>query len=373
MNFLVNAVKLYFNRNWTRQDMMSSAPIPQHARTSFQKVFVTLLCATLAAALGSHLFREEEGQFTVIYSLASFLWLHFTSPWGVWRRLLFLIVGAFCIGASAGHITEYFFEINQSAVVRFLQGVAIVFGCFLFAAMVHREKRQIYFNGLIQTYILMQLSGFDIHQWTLKAYVLLAFFMGYLVLYSQEILYDARFGEIDFVNGTYAIFLHLPAIVVHAKKRVLLLMIAAFSFGASIGIFTNYLFEIDLDIVVSILSSAAIGFGTFWFGALLSRLRAILYIGCLLHSHAFMLSWLVITSDMIFGGYTVQWTLKVFAVLAMFMGYFVIYSQEIVYNSLSEDVNFVNCTFTVFFNLPAIVVHVARLELIEVTKHFRQS
>ncbi|KAH0763460.1 hypothetical protein KY290_019533 [Solanum tuberosum] len=113
MNFLVNAVKLYFNRNWTRQDMMSSAPIPQHARTSFQKVFLTLLCATLAAALGSHLFREEEGQFTVIYSLASFLWLHFTSPWGVWRRLLFLIVGAFCIGASAGHITEYFFEINQ--------------------------------------------------------------------------------------------------------------------------------------------------------------------------------------------------------------------------------------------------------------------
>ncbi|KAL3348748.1 hypothetical protein AABB24_022091 [Solanum stoloniferum] len=157
------------------------------------------------------------------------------------------------------------------------------------------------------------------------------------------------------------------------KKRVLLLMIAAFSFGASIGIFTNYLFEIDQDIVVSILSAAAIGFGTFWFGALLSRLRAILYTGCLLHSHAFMLSWLVITSDMIFVGDTVQWTLKVFAVLAMFMGYFVIYSQEIVYNSLSEDVNFVNCTFTVFFNLPAIVVHVAQLELIEVTKHFRQS
>ncbi|KAL3381044.1 hypothetical protein AABB24_001261 [Solanum stoloniferum] len=174
-----------------------------------------------------------------------------------------------------------------------------------------------------------------------------------------------QFTVLSSVASLLCLYLTSPWSV---KKRVLLLMIAAFSFGASIGIFTKYLFEIDQDIVVSILSAAAIGFGTFWFGALLSRLRAILYTGCLLHSHAFMLSWLVITSDMIFVGYSVQWTLKVFAVLAMFMGYFVIYSQEIVYNSLSEDVNFVNCTFTIFFNLPAIVVHVARLELIEVTE-----
>ncbi|XP_055817584.1 bax inhibitor 1-like [Solanum dulcamara] len=157
------------------------------------------------------------------------------------------------------------------------------------------------------------------------------------------------------------------------KTRVLMLMISTFSFGASVGIFTKYFFEIDQDFVVSLLAGAAIGFGTFWFGALLSRIRIILYIGCLLHSYVFMFSWFVIASDMIFIGHAAQWTLKVFAVLSLFMGYFVIYSQEILFNALSEDVNFVNCTFTVFFNLPAIVVHVARLELIEVTEHYRQS
>ncbi|XP_006367935.1 bax inhibitor 1-like isoform X1 [Solanum tuberosum] len=222
MNFLVNAVKLYFNRNWTRKDLMSSAPIPQHARTSLQKVYLTLLCAMSAAACGSllHLIGEAGGLFTVLSSEASLLWLYHTPPWRVRKRVVLLMYTAFCVGASVGPFTKYFFEIDQSAVVRFLQGAAIVFGSFLLAAMEERERRQIYITGLIHTCSLMHLS-FGISQWTLKAYVLLAFFMGYLVLYSQEILYDARFGEIDFVNGTYAIFLHLPAIVVHAVRLCL--------------------------------------------------------------------------------------------------------------------------------------------------------
>ncbi|MCD7446085.1 Bax inhibitor 1 [Datura stramonium] len=157
------------------------------------------------------------------------------------------------------------------------------------------------------------------------------------------------------------------------KRRVVLLMLAAFFFGASVGIYTKYFFEIDQSFVVSFLAGAAIGFGTFWFGAMLSRIRIILFIGCLLYSYAFMYLWFVIASDMIFVDHTVRWMRKVLSVLALFMGYFVIYSQEIVYNALSDDVNFVNCTFTVFFNLPAIVVHAVRLELIAQTEHYMQS
>ncbi|KAK4372099.1 hypothetical protein RND71_007483 [Anisodus tanguticus] len=157
------------------------------------------------------------------------------------------------------------------------------------------------------------------------------------------------------------------------KKRVLLLMIAAFTVGASVGIFTKYLFQIDQRFVVSLLAGTAIGYGTFCFGAKSTRERSTLYIGCLLDSYAFMYMWFVIAADMIFGGHTVHYMLKVFAVLSLFMVYFVIYRQEIVYNALSEHVNFVNCTFTVFFNLPAIVVHVARLELIAVIEHYRQN
>ncbi|XP_055817586.1 bax inhibitor 1-like [Solanum dulcamara] len=218
MAFLVNAVKLYFNRNWRRQDMMSSAPIPEHARTRLNRVYLTLFCATSAAAYGSHL--EAGGLFTVLCSEASLLWLYFTPPWRVWKRVLLLIVAAFCFGASVGTSTKCFFEIDQLVVVRFLQGAAIVFGCFWFAARTCRERSQIYTTVLIETCTLM-LMLFDITQWMLKVYVLLALFMGYLVLYSQEILYDAHFGEIDFVNCAFTVFFCLPAIMVHAVRLCL--------------------------------------------------------------------------------------------------------------------------------------------------------
>uniref|UniRef100_M1AVG0 Bax inhibitor-1 n=2 Tax=Solanum tuberosum TaxID=4113 RepID=M1AVG0_SOLTU len=127
---------------------------------------------------------------------------------------------AICFGASVGLFTKYFFEIDQSTVIRFLLGAAIVFGCFSIAAKVHRERSHIYITSLINTGILI-LLWFDVSQWTLKAYVLLALFMGYLVLYSQEILYDACFGEINFANCAFTIFFCLPAIVVHAVRLCL--------------------------------------------------------------------------------------------------------------------------------------------------------
>ncbi|CAN4111877.1 unnamed protein product [Withania somnifera] len=236
-----NAVKAYFTRNWSNEDMMNPDEIPLHAHKTLKKVYLTLFCATLTATFGSylHLIWDAGGLYTVLSSVASLLCLYFTSPWSV-------------------------------------------------------------------------------------------------------------------------------------RKRVLLLMIAAFSLGVSVGIFTKYFFEINQDSVVSFLVGAAIGFGTFWFGAMLSRLRIILYIGCLLYSCVFMLLWFAIDSDMIFIGHTRHWMMKVFSSLALFMGYFMIYSQEIVYNALSGDVNFVNCTFTIFFNLPAILVHIVRLVLIAEIRHYRR-
>ncbi|KAG5617803.1 hypothetical protein H5410_017627, partial [Solanum commersonii] len=84
----------------------------------------------------------------------------------------------------------------------------VVFGCFLFVARVHRERTQIYITSLIHTCGLILLR-FDISQWTIK------------VRKFQEILYDARFGEIDFVNRAFAVYFCLPAIVVHVVKLCL--------------------------------------------------------------------------------------------------------------------------------------------------------
>ncbi|KAG5597813.1 hypothetical protein H5410_039045, partial [Solanum commersonii] len=103
----------------------------------------------------------------------------------------------------------------SNVVVRFLQGAIIVFGCFLFAARVHRERIQIYITRLIHTCMLILLR-FDISQWTIKVRKLCAYNLD-----SQEILYDARFREIDFVNCAFAFFFCLPAIVVHVVKLCL--------------------------------------------------------------------------------------------------------------------------------------------------------
>ncbi|KAF3656149.1 hypothetical protein FXO38_14312 [Capsicum annuum] len=136
------------------------------------------------------------------------------------------------------------------------------------------------------------------------------------------------------------------------KKKVLL---AGFAFGASVGIFTKCFFQTDQNSVVSFLVGAAICFGAFWCGAKVSRLRLIIYASGLSVSYVFIYLWFV------------------FAVLALFVAYFVIYSQDIVYIALSDDVDFVKCTFTIFSNLSTLLFRVARLEVNAMMEHCRQS
>ncbi|CAN4125965.1 unnamed protein product [Withania somnifera] len=145
------------------------------------------------------------------------------------------------------------------------------------------------------------------------------------------------------------------------RKRVSLLMIAAFTFGASIGIFTKYLFNIDQVLVSSFLAGSTIGIGTFWFGARKTRQRSLIYLGCLLYSCGLIFCSFVVNVFHILDSRTAHSMFKVTAMLTLFMGYFVVYSQEILYDAGFGNINFVNCTLTVLFRLPAIVVHAARL------------
>lgn len=42
--------------------------------------------------------------------------------------------------------------------------------------------------------------------------------MGYFVIFSQDLLYNAGIGEINSVDRTLAVFFHLPGIVFHAAR-----------------------------------------------------------------------------------------------------------------------------------------------------------
>ncbi|CAN4125966.1 unnamed protein product [Withania somnifera] len=225
----MNAVKSYFNRNWTRRDLLNTRKIRTHAHENLITVYFTLFSAMLSATLGSnlHLFFEAGGLFTVISSVASLLCLCLTSPQRVRIRVSLLMIATFFCGASVGVFTKYLFEINQITVANFLAGTTIGIAFFSGGALITRERFDIYICCLVYCWHLI-LFCFIINFLFIidcrtassmyKVIVVLILFMGYFVVYSQEILYDARFGDIDFVNRTLTVFFNLPAILVHAAR-----------------------------------------------------------------------------------------------------------------------------------------------------------
>ncbi|MCD7446084.1 Bax inhibitor 1 [Datura stramonium] len=480
----------YFKRSWRKADMMNFGVIPEPAHTILKRVYLTLFCAMLSSTIGSylhlfweargllallssianllwlyftsprrvvylalffimlsstfgsylHLFWEVGGLFTVLSSVASLLWLYFTSARGVKKRDSLLMIAAFSLGASVDLLTEYPFEIDQTLVASLLASTTVGIGTFCFVV-----------------------NAFDIldshtSHGMLKVSVVLTLFMGYFVVYSQEILYDARFGNINSINRTITVLFRLPAIVVHSarlclgmnavkayfnrnwkrtdmmnsggfpqhahtslkrvyltlfcamlnatfgsylhliyevgglftvllsvasllwlyftspwreRKRVSILMVAAFFIGASVGLFTKYLFEINQGFVVTLLAGTTIIFGSFWLGAKTNSERRDIYISAVFESWILVYMWFDGYCDII-ESHTAHSMLKVYAVLVLFTGYLVLYSQEILYDARYGDVNFVNCTFTVFFCLPAIVIHAARLYLGATIQQHRQ-
>ncbi|MCD7446083.1 Bax inhibitor 1 [Datura stramonium] len=200
----MNAVKAYFKRSWRKADMMNFGVIPQHAYTSLKRVYLTLFCAMLSFTFGSflHFIWEVGGKFTVLSSVACLRRLYFTSPWRVRTRVILLMYAAYSFGASFGLLTKYLFEAEQGKHSSLaLQPCCQPFGSLLVNA----------------------LDILDSHtaHCMLTVYTLLVLFMGYLVLYSQEILYDARYGDVNYVNCTFTVFFCLPAIVVHAARLYL--------------------------------------------------------------------------------------------------------------------------------------------------------
>ncbi|KAG5627059.1 hypothetical protein H5410_012277 [Solanum commersonii] len=184
------------------------------------QVYLTLLCAMLSFTFGYylHLFWEEVGPFTVLSSVASLLGLYFTLPMAM--RVLLLLCVPYLTSESIPWLLS-------SLVFSFLAGSIMGTGILWFGSLLSRERREIYMACLVHSYALMYssfmlnaLEVLDSHtaHWVLEVITVQALFLGYLVVYSQEMLYDAGFGEINFVDRTLTVFFHLPAIVVHAAR-----------------------------------------------------------------------------------------------------------------------------------------------------------
>ncbi|KAM3221693.1 bax inhibitor 1-like [Capsicum annuum] len=215
----MNALNSYFKRNWNKDDIMNLDEIDLDIHRTLKNVYLTLFGAMLSCTFG--FISVAGGNFTVLSYVASLILLYFTPPGRIIRiiRILFSMLAAYSFGAFEGVFTNYLFKIEQSYALRFFGGITMGIGNFLYEAKTSTERINIYIGFLKYCFVLM-ITGvsFTLLDINTALWMIIALFMGYLVLFSQEILYDANVGDINFVNCTLTVFFNLPAIVIHAAR-----------------------------------------------------------------------------------------------------------------------------------------------------------
>ncbi|KAM3301422.1 bax inhibitor 1-like [Capsicum chacoense] len=218
----MNAVNSYFKRNWNKDDIMNLDEIDLDIHRTLKKVCLTLFGAMLSCTFG--FISVAGGNFTVLSYVASLILLYFTPPG---RMDLILNVGGLFLWCFCGRFYQLSLQNRAKRdryVLRFFGGITMGIGNFLYEAITSTERINIYIGFLKYCFVLMitgvSFTLLDINTalWMIIMHIVQALFMGYLVLFSQEILYDANVGHINFVNCTLTVFFNLPAIVIHAAR-----------------------------------------------------------------------------------------------------------------------------------------------------------
>ncbi|KAH0650797.1 hypothetical protein KY290_031645 [Solanum tuberosum] len=225
----INGVKWYFNRNWNRDDVMNMDEISDELHSTLEMVYLSLFCAMLSITCGSTLqwISITAGKYSVLYFVAKLILLYLTPPERVKMRIIISMLAEYSFGSTVGFIFNYLFKIENRFVFRLLVGITIGTGNLWHQSIKTKDRREIY-TGCLKYCIVIVVSMIafflletDTTLRMIAIHSVLILFMGYLVIYSQEILYDANFGDIDFVNCTFTVFFHFPGIMIHATRLYL--------------------------------------------------------------------------------------------------------------------------------------------------------
>ncbi|WMV38811.1 hypothetical protein MTR67_032196 [Solanum verrucosum] len=180
----INGVKWYFNRNWNRDDVMNMDEISDELHSTLKMCLLYHGEITCGSTL--QWIPIAAGKYSVLYYVANLILLYLTPPERVNMRIVTSMLAAYSFGSSVAS-----FSIISSKS----SNVVSIIAFFLF-----------------ETDTTFQM---------IAIHTVLILFMGYLVIYSQEILYDANFGDIDFVICTFTVFYHFPGIMIHATRLYL--------------------------------------------------------------------------------------------------------------------------------------------------------
>ncbi|XP_015168990.1 bax inhibitor 1-like [Solanum tuberosum] len=175
--------------------------ISDEVHSTLKMVYLSLFCAMVSITCGStlHWILIAAGKYSVLYYVANLILLYLTPPERVNMRIVTSMLAAYSFGSSVGFIFNYLFKIEQLFVLRF-------FG---------------WYKQLALEICCIKPSNQRIGGKSTPIHTVLILFMGYLVIYSHEILYDANFGDIDFVICTFTVFYHFPGIMIHATRLYL--------------------------------------------------------------------------------------------------------------------------------------------------------
>ncbi|XP_014505751.1 bax inhibitor 1 [Vigna radiata var. radiata] len=216
---------------WSYDTLKNFREISPIVQNHIKRVYFTLCCAVVAAAVGAflHVLWNIGGFLTTVGSIGTMVWLLSTPPFEEQKRLSLLMASALFQGASIGPLIDLAVAIDPSLIFSAFVATSLAFGSFSAAALVARRREYIYLGGLLSSglSILMWLHfassifGSSIALFKFELYFGLLVFVGYIIVDTQEIIEMAHFGDLDYVKHALTLFTDLAAIFV----RILIIML----------------------------------------------------------------------------------------------------------------------------------------------------
>ncbi|XP_027336425.1 bax inhibitor 1-like [Abrus precatorius] len=216
---------------WSSDSLKNFRQISPLVQKHITRVYFTLCCAVVAAAVGAflHVLWNIGGFLTTVASIGSVIWLLSTPPFEEQKRVFLLMALALFQGASIGPLIDLAIAIDPSLIFSAFVGTSLAFACFSAAALVARRREYLYLGGLLSSGISILLwlhfassvFGGPIALFKFELYFGLLVFVGYVIVDTQEIIERAHFGDLDYVKHALTLFTDLAAIFV----RILIIML----------------------------------------------------------------------------------------------------------------------------------------------------
>eukprot|EP00252_Welwitschia_mirabilis_P026105 TRINITY_DN838_c0_g1_i2.p1 TRINITY_DN838_c0_g1~~TRINITY_DN838_c0_g1_i2.p1 ORF type:complete len:251 (-),score=19.87 TRINITY_DN838_c0_g1_i2:270-1022(-) len=217
---------------WDYGSLKNFNRISPHVQNHLKRVYLTLCCALVTAAVGVylHLLWNIGGILTAIGGIATLFWLFSIPPvpYNEAKRLKLLMACALLNGASMGPLVDIVITVDPSILLSAFVGSALVFACFSAAAILAQRREYLFLGGFLASglSILMWLQfvstlfGSSDALYTFEVYLGLVLFLGYIIFDTQMIIERAYHGDYDYIHHSLDLFTNFVAVFV----RMLVIM-----------------------------------------------------------------------------------------------------------------------------------------------------